>query len=313
MIALALALTGWSCMPPAANRVSPERAAQAEADARRAIANERNIDPAALPARTLGVAPFVVSASDTLVAPLAYGLADLLMTDLARSDQVQVVDRLQLDALLRELDLATSGRVDTATAPRVGKLVGARRLVLGSLTSGSRGDVVIQARIANAATQEIRQAVSASAPLDDILAAEKALAFRLFQSLGINLTPAQRAAVEQRPTQNLAALLAYSRGVRAEVGGDYGAAASEFGNALRLDASFALAGTRLQAVQLRTPPPAQVAAAALSRATSMAVEHVNGVFSAPVGGSHAGGAMDPAFPGTPTRTGTIVITITTIP
>ncbi|HZI44674.1 MAG TPA: CsgG/HfaB family protein, partial [Ilumatobacter sp.] len=81
------------------------------------------------------MAPFSVDGVDTALAPLAYALADLLMTDLARSAQLRIVDRLRLDALLREVRLVEAGRVDTATAPRVGRLVGARRLVIGALAA----------------------------------------------------------------------------------------------------------------------------------------------------------------------------------
>ncbi|HEX5435548.1 MAG TPA: CsgG/HfaB family protein [Gemmatimonadaceae bacterium] len=307
-LAAALALAACRPMPP--GQIAPRRAA-ADSAARAAIANERAINPATLPAHTLGVAPFDVASSDTLIAPLAYGLADLLMTDLARSSQVQVVDRLRLDALLGELHLAASGRVDSATAPRVGKLVGARRLVVGNLAMRPGSQLMIEARVANAATQQIRQAVSASAPLDDILSAEKALAFRLFDQLGVTLSPAERAAVEQRPTKNISALLAYSRGVRFDVEGNYSAATREFQSALRLDPGFQQAGVRMRGAEAQTSPApvsAVTRVGSLARATSTAVNGVNQISIAPVGGSQAGGPSDPAFP---TQTVTILITITT--
>lgn len=302
-IAILAALASSACATATAGRITPEQAAQADADARRAIANERAIDVTAIPPRTVAVAPFRVGTSDTLIAPLAYGLADLLMTDLARSSQLRLVERLQLDAIMRELDLAASGRVDTATAPRVGRLVGARRVVLGNLSPSSDGEIVIGARIADVTTSQLRQAVSATAPLDRIFDAEKALAFRLFRELGIELTPAERAAVEQRPTKNVSAFLAYSRGVRFEVEGNYTAAAQEYQQALRMDPSFGMAGARIGGIG--TP-----STAALSRAASVATERVNGTFASPVGGSSLGGPVDPAFPGANGVTGTLIITVT---
>jgi hypothetical protein len=210
---------------------------------------------------------------------------------------------VRFDAIVRELDLAQSGRVDTTTAPRVGRLVGARRLVLGSLSSGSDGELIVGARIADVATSDVRQAVSATAPLERIFDAEKALAFQLFRELGIELTPAERAAVEQRPTKNVAAFLAYSRGVRFEVMGDYGAAAQEYQDALRIDPSFQMAGARIGGA-------GTASAAQLSRAASVAAERVNGTFASPVGGSSMGGPVDPAYPGGNSVTGTLIITVT---
>lgn len=302
-IAILAALVSAGCATSHTGHVTPAQAARADADARRAIANERAIDAATIPAHTLAVAPFRINSSDTLIAPLSYGLADLLMTDLARSSQIRLVDRLQLDAIMRELDLAQSGRVDTATAPRVGRLVGARRMVLGSLSSGRAGELVVDARIADVATSELRDAVSATAPLDRIFDAEKALAFRLLNELGVQLTPAERAAIEQRPTANISAFLAYSRGVRFEALGNYGAAEQEFQRALTIDPSFDMAGARPGGA-------ATVSAAQRARVASAVTQRVNGTFTSPVGGSNLGGPVDPAFPGTNGVTGTLIITVT---
>src|SRR5215813_4640784 len=82
------------CMQTLATRVAPDRASLAEADARRAIASERTLADDSLPVRSLGIPPLRVSAADTTLAPLGYGMADMLMTDLSRSAQVQIVDRL---------------------------------------------------------------------------------------------------------------------------------------------------------------------------------------------------------------------------
>jgi TolB-like protein len=307
-----------ACRPAPPGRVGPDATTEAELAARQAVAAEQSIRADTLPVRSLGVVPFSVGAVDTALAPLAYGLADLLMTDLARSAQLRVVDRLRLDALLREVRLVEAGRVDTSTAPRVGRLVGARRLIIGAL-AGETGDRFgIQARVADVVTGEIRAVVSASASLSDILAAEKELALRLFRELGVNLTPAEQRAVEARPTRNLAALLAYSRGVRYEVEARYDAAATEYQNAIRLDPSFAIAGSRLSDVQTRTGPSStrtatrtQQRAAQVARATSAAVDRVNGVYVSPIGGSQPTGVLtDPSIGA---QTATIIITITTPP
>jgi TolB-like protein len=234
-----------ACRSPVQTAAVPDRHAAADSVARAAIANERSISVTALPARSVGVAPLSVSASDTLIAPLGYGLADLLITDLSRSAQLQVVDRLQLDAMLRELKLAGTGRVDTLQAPRIGKLVGARRITIGALTQLPGNGIRIDARVADIATQRVGGAISATAPLDQILDAEKQLAFKFFDLLGVTLTPAERAAVEERPTKNIGALLAFSRGVRDEATGSFDAARAEYQQAVRLDPSFSLAASHL--------------------------------------------------------------------
>lgn len=323
---VSLAVAGLAiggCRAPATGSVKPDRVTEAEATARQAVAAERSIVVASFPERSLGVAPFAVASADTTIAPLAYGLADILATDLVRSGQLQVVDRLRLDALLREVQLVEAGRVDPGTAPRVGKLVGARRLVLGALAQRPGGQLGIDARIADVATGSLRTAVSASAPLADVLAAEKELAFRLLGQLGVNLTPAARARIEERPTRNIAALLAYSRAVRYEVHGDYVRAAGEYRTALRLDPAFALAGERLSQLPGAAPPPPVRAGTdadrsgrgdtQVGRATALAVDRLNPVFLSPLGGGSRAGAGSVGDPTFPSQTVTVIITITTPP
>lgn len=297
-----LAVVMAACYSPPSSGPSPEQRKAADDFAKKAIATEGAITADSIPQRTLGVAPLRVDPTDTVLAPLSYGLADLLMEDLSRSSQLQIVDRLRLDALLRELSLASTGRIDQSTGPRVGRLLRARRIVFGDLSSLPNQRVGVAVRIGDVATSQVRDAISASAPLADILAAEKQLALRLFDQLGVNLTPAERVAVEQRQTQNLAALLAYSKGVRYEVEGDYGAAAREYRNALRLDPGFALAGQRYNATQQQGPG---LHMAQLDRVTRSTTERVNASFA-----SQVGTATDPAAQ---PQTVKVIISVTTPP
>jgi len=263
--------------------------------------------------RTVGVAPFVVQAADTNLSALGYGLADLLMTDLAQSRQLTIVERLQLDALLRELDLARAGRVDTTTAPRVGRLVGARRLVVGAVAEApGAGELVMEARVADAATSRARGAVSGRAPATRILEAEKSLAMQLFAELGVTLTPAEREAVERNRTGNLAALLAYSRGARAEVEGQYGEAMRAYREAARLDPAFSAPKARVEQLhEYSAPSFSSGRFAGLTRATAVATERVNAGVIPTVGGAlTTGGLADPSYPSPTVRT---VVTVTTIP
>jgi len=225
--------------------------ADADVAARAAIASERSIDPTRLPDRSVGVPPMALTVSDTTLSALGYGLAELLANDLARSSRLTVVERLRVEAVLRELQLANSGAVDTSKAPRVGKLIGARRLVLGGVRQLPGGDIQITVQIADVVTHGVTKVVSARAPLSRIFEAETALAFQIFTALGIALTPAERASIEAAPTRNVAALLAYSRGVRDESFARYGAAAQQYRAALQADPSFIDASQRMLGIDAR--------------------------------------------------------------
>ncbi len=252
--------------------------------------------------------------TDSKLTPLSYALADLITTDLARSGQLTLVERTRLGDVLRELDLAASGRVDSATAPRVGRLVSARRLVIGSLDElPNDGGLRMGVRLADVERGTVEQAIDATAPLVDILDAQKALVFRILTSLGVTLTPAERAAIEQRPTNNVTALLAYGEGIKAEYAGDYRTAASQYRRAQRLDASFVSAGVRAREVRARsetgtTAPIAIPGLRSREAAVGNALDGVNRPLSQITTVlRNTGGAADPGFP---TTAAIVLITVT---
>jgi len=282
------------------------RIREAEAAARQAIAVEAQLRPDTLSVQTVGVLPFDQTGLDSSLSSIGYGLADLLRVDLSKSRQLRIVDRIRLDAIVRELELAASGRADSAAAPRIGRLVQARRMVYGALDA--RGATMgVSVGVADAATRQAQPAASAEMRLDDILDTEKQLAFRVFENMGVALTPAERAAVDERPTKNIAAFIAYGRAVRYETEFRFADAVTGYREAIRLDPTFALAEARLEEIA----PLAGMSSRrnALARATGFTVDRVNGLFTSPIGGAQPpGGITDPAFPA---LTITIFITIIT--
>ncbi|HEY8022740.1 MAG TPA: CsgG/HfaB family protein [Thermoanaerobaculia bacterium] len=59
---------------------------------------------------------------------------DVFVTQLVKSGKFRVVEREQLEALMKEKNLSLSGDVDPATAVRVGKLLGVNYLLTGAVT-----------------------------------------------------------------------------------------------------------------------------------------------------------------------------------
>jgi hypothetical protein len=260
----------------------------------------------------VGIPPFVSSRETGPTSALAFALADLLATDLARSRQLTIVERGRLGEVLRELDLVKGGRVDSLTAPRLGHLVGAERLVLGGIDSLPGGEFRVAVRVASVATGLVSSAIDARASVADVLAAEKSLAFQLFDALGVVLTPAERAQVSVHATKNMEALYAYGRGVAAELRGDWPAAAAEFGQARRTDPLFGPAAARASAALGRATTVAGTAALLPGiRGVEAPVISVVDRLNRPIDHITSqtrplGGVGDPAFPGT---TVTVVITV----
>jgi len=64
----------------------------------------------------------------------AAAIQDVFVTELVKSGKFRVIDRDQLNALLSEQNLSTSGRIDPSTAVRVGKLIGVDYFLVGAVT-----------------------------------------------------------------------------------------------------------------------------------------------------------------------------------
>lgn len=270
-VALAAYAVAACATDPGARRAA--MIADADAAAKAAIAAENRLDPGKIPARSFAVLPFAVTERDTLIQPLGFGLADLLTSDLAQSPALQLVERLRTNSILRELDLVDAGAVDPRQGPRIGRLVGARRLLLGTASLVPGNVVRLDVRVVDVIAGTTQDVVSAQAPLGRVIEAEKELALLLFQRLGIALTPAERVRVEQRQTAQLGALVAYGRGIEAEARGDALGATTAFEEASRLDAAFSAA--RTQATASASPASSSQRAANVARVVDLATQAVN--------------------------------------
>src|SRR5262245_38857520 len=67
------------------------------------------------------------------------GMADMLATALFNSSRFIVLERQQLNSVLREQDLAAAGRVKKETAAPIGEIEGAELLVTGAVTEFDPG------------------------------------------------------------------------------------------------------------------------------------------------------------------------------
>lgn len=62
------------------------------------------------------------------------GISDMMVTTLVKSNMFRVIEREQLERILREQKLGTSGQVDPSTAAKVGKILGVEFMIMGKMT-----------------------------------------------------------------------------------------------------------------------------------------------------------------------------------
>lgn len=195
--------------------------------------------------RAVAVFPLSYQGGNEKYAPLGRGLAEMVSTDLAQIDELQLVERVRIEALLDELKLAESEYVDPATAPRAGQLLGAGRLVGGAYSVLDAQDLRVETAFAEVQEAGASSNVeSYSGALEELFALQKDIVYGVVNRLGIELTAREREEIERVPTRNLQAFLAYSRGLEEEAQGNYEAAAEAFQQAHELDPDFSEAADR---------------------------------------------------------------------
>ncbi len=137
---------------------------------------------APLLAMTLAVSYFDNRSGQDQWQPLSKGLADMLITDLAETDGVTVVERERLQSILGEIQLGKGKFIDPATAQRLGKGLGATHVMTGSYQlSGNK--VRIDARAIEVATGAVRVTAEHTGPAEDVFAVESKLAEKLREGL----------------------------------------------------------------------------------------------------------------------------------
>ncbi|MBA4070269.1 MAG: hypothetical protein C0497_00275 [Gemmatimonas sp.] len=96
-----------------------------------------------------------IGAAHEELQPLSKGIADMLIGELAANPNIRVVERDQIEKVLKEQQYSTDGKVDNETAVKVGKLVGAHYMVTGGFVTDRSGRMRFTARVFKTETGEI--------------------------------------------------------------------------------------------------------------------------------------------------------------
>ncbi len=232
---------------------------EAKVSAKDAVARESQIAQVAGSPTTVAVLPFTISSTNPDYAPLQVGLADLVISDLAKVKRLTLVERDKIQAIADEIALGKSGQVDQASAVRAGKLIQAGRLVKGSLLNTDAANFTLTSLTMNTQTSEtVGSGLNENKTMDQLFTAEKDLVAATFRDLGITPTPAEQREVDRRPTQSLQAFLSYSRGLMSEDAGRLDEAARFFDNARAIDPGFSAALQRAQAAAAANQSTAKI-------------------------------------------------------
>lgn len=109
------------------------------------------------------------------LAGLKVGLAQMLITDLSGDTGFEVVERAQLQAILDEQQLKLDRKLDPSTAVKIGKLLGAKKMLMGGYFKLGTS-LQIDARLVDVETSKILDAHGVRGTVETFFAMEAELA-----------------------------------------------------------------------------------------------------------------------------------------
>jgi TolB-like protein len=216
--------------------------------ASQAIANEQAL-PVVLSSKSVAVLYFQNLTGNTSYNPLQKGLSVMLTTDLAKVQDLKVVERARLQAILEEIELGDTGLVDTETAPKIGRLVGARFLSGGDILEGSVTQLRVDPNLLDVSNQMAYNQAGAEGDLNDLIAIEKEILFEIIRLMDVALTPDQKADLEKPISTSIPALLLLFKGIDASDHGNYSQAADLYEQALTKDPNLSPAKEALSEIK----------------------------------------------------------------
>ena len=183
-------------------------------------------------ARTLAVLNFDNNTGRDDYDAMGRGLAAMMISDLAASPELKLVERERMQDVLKEQSMQRSEMFDSTTAVKAGRLLGAEFIATGSLVAAAQ-DLRIDIRLMRVETGEIIKTAQATGPEGKLFDLEQQLAERVLKDLDIALSPESAEVMRQRQEANRAAGVSafrdFSSGLFAIDNGDYVKAAELLG------------------------------------------------------------------------------------
>jgi tetratricopeptide (TPR) repeat protein len=206
--------------------------------AAKAIAEEKKLAAVSPERNTVAVCYYQDLSPDNSLRAFQKGLAAMVITDLTKIKSIRVVERIRLQALLDEMKLGQTGYVNSKTAPRLGRLLGAQNIVFGSLAQGS-----IKATTSLAASDkpDIVGSSSVSVDKEKFFELPMAIVRDTVNIMGVVLTDDEKKAIGAPHTKVYKALEYYGKALDALDAGKWKEASEFFNMAHREDPGFGLA------------------------------------------------------------------------
>lgn len=199
--------------------------------------------------KSIAVLNFRNKTSQQRLNALQKGFALMLITDLAKVEDVVVVERTRMQALIDEMSPGASGPVDDTAAPRVGKLLQAYYVVNGEIYEGAIEELEVRSSLLDVPFESSTDLPPAPGNLDELFRMEKDVLFYLLEELNVFLAPEKKKELEVPMSWSTPALFALFLGIDHSDNGRYKDAADMYNRAIAEDPDLRLAKEALQELQ----------------------------------------------------------------
>lgn len=216
---------------------------------RQTLADESRLNTADIKENSVAVFYFINAGNNQKLNPLQKGLTDMLITDLSKVNQLSVIERSRLQALLDEMKLSASGMTAPETSPRVGKLLGASKIIRGTYMDTGDKKFRMDAGLIRINSNQPMTTTSVQGDFLKLFQLEKDLVFKVIDEMNIQLSQTERDAIEIIPTENILAFMAYCKGLDYEDRGMFPQAIQSFNEAVKRDPKFEKARQNITKVQ----------------------------------------------------------------
>lgn len=158
------------------------------------VENLNNITPNA-DAKRIAVWYFDNSSDDKSLDKLKKGLAAMMISDLSKVKMLSVIERDRIQEIMEEQNMNNTKSFDTATASKLGKLLGVEHVLTGAYFE-LMGSLRIDARIIDVETGKILKSEGVDGPASDFFALEKKLVWKLLSGLNVDLAVEEKQEME---------------------------------------------------------------------------------------------------------------------
>lgn len=202
-------------------------------------------DPTSL---TLAVLDFENHSQDPALDGFRLGFRDMLTTDLSRLSAVKMLERSRIDEILKEHNLSNTSFIDPSTAVHFRRGLSAKALLGGAyIISGE--NIRVDIRVFSVETGVILNADAVEGTTTDIFGLQRSLAAKVIASLKLQLTPAEKVALEQPQTKDFEAFRLYSEARLAQRLGNQAEADARLRESLKRDPSGQLTLSELDRIE----------------------------------------------------------------